>query len=208
MAPRRPLVVINGNTQEIPDTDSIQYVDNRIAVAAAQGNAVAGVETLSRFGLDSSMPGVSGQLKLAFFVSARDITLSKLTVVSGNTAGSGITLARLALFIENADLSLTKVAQTASDTAMGAGSYSTYERAMSTVGGFPASYAVLGGVRYAIGWLQVATSPCTLYGMYMAGADTPPIPFRNAGGQSDIAASYTAAAAPSDYRMIYLRGAA
>jgi len=110
----------------------------------------------------------------------------------------------LALFTVAGDDSLTKVAQTASDNTIGGATYTHYERVLSTVGGFPASYNLLAGTRYALGFLHVATTISNLGGFNFSYDAQPPAASRKIGGQTDIAASYAVANLPSWYLTAWL----
>jgi hypothetical protein len=166
---------------------------------------VGGVETLPRFGL-TSITGVSGQLWIAYVTAAASGPIGRLMVATGDTAGASITLARAALFTTAADGSITKVAQTASDATVGAGQFTPYERAFATAGGFPATYPIARGRRYALGFLMVAGTPANLQGAFVLDAATAPVPTRIIGGQADIAASYAVGALSAHFTMLYVRG--
>jgi hypothetical protein len=167
--------------------------------------AVGGIETLPRFGL-TSITGVSGQLWVAYVTAAASGPIGRLMIATGDTAGVSITLARAALFTADAAGSITKVAQTASDTSVGAGQFTPYERALSTVGGFPATYPSARGRRYALGFLMVAGTPANLQGAFVLDAATAPVPTRIIGGQTDIADSYDVGDLSPHFTMLYARG--
>lgn len=164
------------------------------------------VETMPRYAPLQEWAGTSGRLWLSYFTPPVTTTLTKLAVNSGSTAAATTTLARLALFLVNNDGSITKVAQTASDTTIGAGTFTEYLRSFNTTGGFPASYTVVAGQRYAIGFLQVATTPMAPRGGQPNGAFSLPLAARYVDSQTDIAASYTNAALTTWYQAVYFTG--
>jgi len=191
----------------------IDDADTRITTQASltshipdSGNsffAKGGVETSSRFNT-SEIAGTSGRLWVPYFTAIVDTPITKLAVSVTGTAAVGTTLARLALFTVATDESITKVAQTASDTTLGANTYNVYERVLSTVGGFPASYTLLAGTRYALGYLHVATTVPTVSGVYLidyAG----PTAVRIIDAQTDIAGSYAVANLPKHFVAAWLR---
>ena len=112
--------------------------------------------------------GTSGMLSLAFFTAPTAMTVTTITFVSAGVVSASLTLCKFALFtvsetISNAATvttpSITMVAQTASDTTIGNVANTIYSRAFSTAGGYPASYNLVAGTRYAVGFLLVGTTP-------------------------------------------------
>lgn len=183
-----------------------QYADRILPYIPNSGQsffANGGVETSHRFN-QSQLTGSSGQLWLSYFRAIADVTVTRLGMGSANNTAAGTTLARLALFTVGGDDSLTKVAQTASDNTIGSGTYTYYERVLSTVGGFPASYNLLAGTRYALGYLHVATTPCSLGGFNYSYEAQAPVAARKIDGQTDIAASYAVANLPAWYLAAWL----
>jgi len=172
------------------------------------GNSIiasGGVESVARFG-NNTFNGVSGQLWIPHFTATVSTAITKLAMYTGGTTPAGITLARMALFTVATDGSITKVAQTASDNTIGAATYTVYERVFSTIGGFPSSYALVPGIRYALGFLQVATTACQISGNYIISGELAPAPCRHITGQADIAASYAVANIPAHWFAMYQRG--
>jgi len=177
-------------------------------VAGGNGaDALAGIESLPTVGL-SNFPGVSGRLWLAYVTAARSGPVSKLMVAAGDTAADTATLGRIALFTADPDGTVDLVARTASDPAIGAGTYAPYERPMATAGGFPASYQITAGARYAIGWLQLADTPMSVQGAYVLDPATEPVRCRVIDGQTDILTSYDAGDLSAHYQVPYLRARA
>ncbi len=176
-------------------------VEDRGNGAAAAG----GLETLPRFGL-ADLAGTSGQLWVSYVTAVASGPIGRLMVATGSVAGDSITLARAALFTADPDGSLTKVAQTANDVTIGAGTFSPYDRVLSTAGGFPAQYVISRGRRYALGFLQVAGTAANIQGAFVLDAATAPVPTRIIAGQTDIAASYSGGALTAHWAMAYMRG--
>ncbi len=168
-------------------------------------SSAGGIETLPRFGL-AELAGTSGQLWVSYVTAAAAGTIGKLMVASSSAAAASVTLARLALFTAAADGSITKVAQTASDTTIGGSAYTPYERALATAGGFPATYRVSRGRRYALGYLIVGTTPGSIQGAFVLDGASPPVPARIIAGQTDIANSYDGGDLGAHWAMAYMRG--
>jgi hypothetical protein len=145
----------------------------------------------------------SGMLNLAFFTAPYSITATTITFVNAATATASLSLCRFALFTVSETLtdsvtattpSITMVARTASDTTIGNVANTIYSRTFSTAGGYPASYNIVGGTRYAVGLLIVGSTPgswqaaTVTAGIYMR---LPPMAAGAVTGLSDIATSAT-----------------
>jgi hypothetical protein len=109
----------------------------------------------------------SGNLVLTFFTSPYSFTATTLTFATGNAATSGLSLCRFGLFTvaetitDNITLStpsVTLVARTASDTTIGNVTNTLFSRTFNTTGGYPASYDIVAGTRYAAGLIIVGTT--------------------------------------------------
>jgi len=184
-----------------------QYADRLVPHISESGNsffAKGGVETGPRFN-SNGFGGVSGRLWVSYFTAIKDTTVVALAVSVTDPAGVGTTLARLAAFTVAPDDSITKVAQTASDPTIGANTYNVNERVLSTVGGFPASYTFLTGIRYALGYLHIGTTPPTINGVFVIDPYAAPTPNRIIEGQTDIADSYAAASIIPYFFAVWLR---
>lgn len=115
------------------------------------------IDSGSRFGI-TSFNMVSGNLHFTFFTPAITLTVSQITMGCHSSAASGLTLARMGLFTYD-ESTATLVARTANDTTLFAATRTLYTRSFDTAGGFPASYTLQAGVRYAVGVLCVGTTP-------------------------------------------------
>lgn len=109
----------------------------------------------------------NGTAYLVFFTPLWDLNISSLTVVSANTAASGTTLARLGLYTFDGTTA-TLVARTASDVTLFAATNTVYNRVLSVTGGYPATYTLTAGQRYALGVVWTGTTSPTLYTAYDA----------------------------------------
>jgi hypothetical protein len=62
----------------------------------------------------------------------------------------------------------TLVARTASDTSLLSTANTVFTRALSSVGGFPETYTLQAGTRYALGFIFVGSTPGTVYTAFAA----------------------------------------
>lgn len=145
----------------------------------------------------------SGQLVLAFFTAPYNMTATRLTFVTGGTATAALSLCRFALFTVDETITdsvtattpvVTMVARTANDTTIGNTIQTIYTRTFSSAGGYPDSYNLVAGTRYAVGIIVVGTTT----GTWQAGTVTtgahmrlPPMAAGVIGGQSDIPTAAT-----------------
>ena len=151
----------------------------------------------------------SGQLVLAFFTAPYNMTATTLTFCTGGTATASLTLCRFALFAVSETITdsvtatspvITMVARTASDTTIGNVMNTLYSRAFSTAGGYPASYNLVAGTRYAAGIIVVGTTTGLWQAATLSAGNVmrlPPMAAGVIGGQTDIPTAATTVSAGS-----------
>jgi len=93
----------------------------------------------------------------SFFTPSVTVTVSAITIVTTNTAGSGLTLARMGLYTFD-ETTATLVARTANDTTLFNAANTSYTRSFDTTGGYPANYTLTAGTRYGVGVFSAGTS--------------------------------------------------
>lgn len=121
------------------------------AWSAQLGNDVPGEETLKRPTVTGSTQTTSGRLTLTYFTAKAATVATNVSVSTGGTAAAATpTIARIGLYLVNADDTLTLVASTANDTTLLAATFTTYTKA------FTAPYTLTAGQRYAIGIIVVS----------------------------------------------------
>ena len=122
------------------------------------------IETFPRMAI-SFLATTSGNVLYSFFTPLTTLTVSQVTMLSGATAASGLTLARMGLVTyDEATGTATLVAQTASDTTLFTSTRTAFTRSFSTAGGFPATYTLQAGTRYGVAFLCVGTTMPTIQG--------------------------------------------
>ena len=105
----------------------------------------------------------SGSFYLHCFTPAQSLTVSQISIGSGNTAAANATLIQFGLYSYN-ETTATLLARINSDVTLFSAINTFYTRSFSTTGGYPASYTLQAGTRYGIGLLIVATTMPTLSG--------------------------------------------
>lgn len=164
-----------------------------------------GMESIPRIGT-TQINGTSGRLHLTYFTAPVANSINSFALACGDTAHVTPTMTRIALFTVDGAGNLTLVARTANDNTLAGSAYNASTSAMSTTGGYPASYTFVVGQQYAVGYLDVATTPANVRGANVDFAGYPPVLNRHIDGQTDIAASYTAGSLTSFYQPILIGG--
>lgn len=185
------------------------------AVPPAQlysGDGIDGVETFPRwaasnFGVST---GPSGTAWFSFFTPSQAKTFSTIRTSSGDTAAAATpTVARVGLYTSDGT-TLTLVARTANTTSLWAATFTAYNTALATAGGFPASYTVVPGQRYAWGLVVVSAAAMpTLYGVLPVHGDImalAPMLSKSLAAQADLPTSQAISGLANNNRMFYAAG--
>jgi hypothetical protein len=122
----------------------------------AQSGIVTGCDTADRKYLGTTQSVTSGTLYLTMFTATDSITVSQVSMISGLTAGTAISAARMGLYTFD-ETTWTLVARTASDTSLFTSTETVYTKSFDTTGGYPATYALVAGTRYALGFIVVSS---------------------------------------------------
>jgi hypothetical protein len=120
-------------------------------------------ETMPRTAAAAAGNTVSGEVHLSFFTAAQTKTVSNISMVTSGTAAATVTTIRLGLYTVDGSGNVTLVARTANDTTLFNATNATFTRPFNTTGGFPSSYELVAGTRYAVGFIVVATTRPSLY---------------------------------------------
>ena len=135
-------------------------------VAGATNQTTAIVDVAPRSG-NFNAALTTGTVYFVFFTPQWTTTISSISVGSANAAASGTTAARFGLYTFDGTTA-TLVARTATDTSLFATTNTLYTRALDVVGGYPSSYTLLAGQRYALGVIWSGTTSPTVYTAYNA----------------------------------------
>lgn len=133
-------------------------------IATSQNQPASTLDVFPRGECTTTSAGAnSGQIFFLFFTPSVSFTVSAITCCSGTTAGSGLTLARMGLYVFD-ETTATLVARTASDTTLFAATNTAYTRSLATAGGYPATYTLTAGTRYGVAVIQVGTTSSSYAG--------------------------------------------
>jgi hypothetical protein len=156
-----------------------------------QGTATVDVPDRNICSQTNALTG--GVIYLHQFTAQRNMTVSSITMCTGGTASSGLTLARMGLYTTN-DTTATLVARTASDTTLFNSTLTTFTRSFATAGGYPATYDLVAGTRYALAVIVTGTTPPSLVGGPAASSALTPLSPRILAArtaQTDLTATVT-----------------
>lgn len=137
---------------------------------------------------------VSGDVAFTFFTPAYNATVTTVRTATASPAAASLTAAKLGLYTVSGN-DLTLVARTANDTTLFTSTFTQYTRTFDTTGGFPASYNLVKGQRYAMAIFVAGTTMPQLYGngftMSVLNTLSPRLT-AVATGQTDLPATFTA----------------
>jgi hypothetical protein len=158
------------------------------------GMSTTAIDTIPRWTATGTPETAVGVTFFTFFTPVVNMTVSQITMGNGLTAASGLTLARMGLFtwVEGTNTA-TLVARTANDISLFNGTYTNYTRVFDAAGGYPTSYNLIAGRRYATGVIQVGTTASRLLatGMFPQAGELMPRLSGYKSGQTDLATSTT-----------------
>jgi len=143
------------------DVDSNLYI-TAATLAGATNETTSMVDVYPRSGNFSGTPS-SATTYFTFFTPRWDLTVSSISVASASTQTTGQSLVRFGLYTVAGDGTATLVARTASDTTIFSSANTVYNRVFNTTGGYPSTYTLVQGTRYAIGVVVVAATTGTVY---------------------------------------------
>lgn len=162
------------------------------------GNAITtGEEVLPRLNSIGAQSLDAGSVHLTYFTARKTETINNIRMLTDATPAVGTTLARMGVYSVDGGGNLTLLAASANDVTIFDDAYSPYLKALTT------PFAKVKGTRYAVAVLFTGTTPPTITGMTVSGADAalPPRLCGLVAGQADLPASITAGTVAEDYRL-------
>jgi hypothetical protein len=182
--------------------DSANAAISPYHIGAPSLTAIQGHFHLSPNAIDTAPRTVNTTTSLAtgtafftFFTPLYTLTVSNITYVSGTIISSGVSIARFGLYTVDASDNATLVARTDNDTGILSVANTAYTKPFSILSGYPASYTLTAGQRYAVAIIMVATGAGSVYMNYASPITTinslPPRMAGAAGSQADLPTSRT-----------------
>jgi hypothetical protein len=136
---------------------------NTTTLNSVLNNTATSVDTFNRAIATTTTGVVSGTIGFTFFTPNQNLTVSQVSMINVSANG-GVTLARMGLYTFDGTTA-TLVARTASDTSLFNVANTLSTRSFDTTGGFPSTYNLVAGERYALGIIQVASSVASFSGI-------------------------------------------
>jgi hypothetical protein len=179
-------------------TAGVAWSDIFTNIAGTMNQNTSVVDVYPRFG-NSSATLTSGSVYFTFFTSMWTTTVNSISVASAGTLTSGTSLIRFGLYTFNESTGVaTLVARSANTTSIFTAPNTLATLVFSTTGGYPSTYELVAGTRYALGVIVLASTPGSVYTAF----DTPPAALSTlapritgvVGGQTDLPASTTVSA--------------
>jgi hypothetical protein len=133
------------------------------ALAARQHQTTAFIDAVDRICINTTAVPVSNAVYWTFFTPAYTLTITQIAFACNNAA-SGVTLCRYGLYTADASGNATLVARTASDTTIFNTSNTVFTRSLDTTSGYPSSYTLNAGTRYAVALCIAASNTGTVSG--------------------------------------------
>jgi hypothetical protein len=163
---------------------------NTTMFAGWRNHPITAYDSIERNDCSSGFAATSTTQFWTFFTPAYSLTVTQMTMQQGNAA-SGITNARMGLYTMDNAGNGTLVARTAADPTLFSAANTSYTRVFDGTGGFPTSYTLVAGQRYAASFFITASAVGTTVGasvQQFLGTQTPrTIGSRN--GVSDLVAT-------------------
>jgi hypothetical protein len=152
----------------LPDARLSSSVLLASALAARQHQTTAFIDVVDRSVINSAIPPVSNAAYWTFFTPVYTVTITQIAYAC-TTAAAGVTLCRYGLYTADASGNATLVARTASDTTIFNANNTVFTRALETTGGYPASYTLNAGTRYAVAMCLAASNTGAVSGVSCPG---------------------------------------
>ena len=124
------------------------------------------VDTASRNG-NNSATLTSGNVYFSMFTPLWSTTINSISVASASALTTGTSLIRFGLYTFNESTgAAVLVARTAATTSIFTSANTLATLSLNTTGGFPSTYTLQAGTRYALGVIIVASNPGSVFTSY------------------------------------------
>lgn len=126
-------------------------------IEESQNHPSGGFDVIPRTSTIGGVALSASNAQLTFFTVPSAMTVSQISYAVAATVSSGLTRGRFGLYSFDGT-TVTLLARTDSDTTVFNSANTVYTRSFSTTGGYPATYDLVPGVRYAIAVLVNGTT--------------------------------------------------
>ena len=146
---------------EIITTPSFNINDTVSAIEGFFNMSSTAIDTGPRL-FSNTATFQSGSMYFTFFTPLRDLSVSSIRMASAGSSTSGATLIRFGLYQFNGTTATLR-AWTSNDPSIFSVAQTVYQRNFSTDNGYPTSYLLQKGQRYAVAVIVIASSPGNAY---------------------------------------------
>jgi hypothetical protein len=146
---------------EIITTPSFNINDTVSAIEGFFNMSSTAIDTGPRL-FNNTATFQSGAMYFTFFTPLRDLLVSSIRMASAGSSTSGATLIRFGLYQFNGTTATLR-AWTANDPSIFSTPQTVYQRNFSSDDGYPTSYFLQKGQRYAVAVIVIASSPGNAY---------------------------------------------
>jgi hypothetical protein len=157
VAATSPVLYDSGTSTVSFDTDAYESL-----LVGSTNQSSTTIDVFPRIGNFTGNPS-SETTYFTFFTPRITQSVTSISVVSASTQTTGQSLVRFGLYTVDGSGVATLVARTASDSTIFSAVNTVYTRTFNTTGGYPSSYTLVAGTRYAIGVVIVAATTGTVY---------------------------------------------
>jgi hypothetical protein len=163
-----------------PSTTDVLWIDtdepslSTVSQAFFRGyehNSTTSLDIPSRTYVNANTSISTNITYFSFFTATEALAVSNISFSSGASVASGVTLVRFGLYTFDGTTA-TLVARTNNDAARFTVGNTIYTGALDSTGGFPTSYNLVAGQRYAVAVVVVASTTPTLAAVSFGGAAT------------------------------------
>jgi hypothetical protein len=131
-------------------------------VGLNQNAPASSIETMNKMYVTVSTANANGTVWLTMFTPLFNNTITNLVIHTAAVSSPSYTLAKLGLF-SISGTNVTLVAETDNDTTIMSTANTVYTRALSSTRGYPTSYNLVAGTRYAFGIITVGTGSSNIW---------------------------------------------
>lgn len=176
--PTGPIALVQQNGT--PSTTDVLWIDtdepslSTVTQASFRGyehQSTTSLDIPSRNYVNATTALTTNITYFSFFTATEALTVSNISFSSGSSPASGVTLVRFGLYTFN-ETTATLVARTNNDSSRFTVANTVYTAALDSTGGFPTSYNLVAGTRYAVAVVVVASTTPQLAAVSFGAAST------------------------------------
>ena len=176
--PTGPIALVQQNGT--PSETNVLWIDtdepslSTVTQASFRGyehNSTTSLDIPTRTDVNATTALTTNITYFSFFTATEALTVSNISFSSGSTPASGVSLVRFGLYTFDGTTA-TLVARTNNDSSRFTVANTIYTGALDSTGGFPTSYNLVAGTRYAVAVVVVASTTPQLAAVNFGAAST------------------------------------